>query len=106
MSSIFHKRYWIVLALAIAISVGYAYHRDLPGLFVFYQQSENDVQSLRNELDAAHTEERDLTDRVDGAAGQDPVETEATARSGGLVREGETIYTIEFVDTGAEGSDP
>ena len=105
MSSIFHKGYWIVLVAVIVLSAGYAYHRDLPGLFSYFQTSEEEVQALNNELDAARMEEEDLKDRVEGAAGQDPVELETTARSKDLVREGVTIYKIEFVDTGADGSD-
>ena len=63
------------------------------------------MQELRDDLNEARTDEETLNDRVQGAAGHDPVETERTARSGGLVRPDETIYRIEFVDPGADGSD-
>ena len=103
MSVIFHKGYWIVLALVIVLSAGYAYYRDLPGRYRYLEETEQKVESLTQELEASQAREQDLTDQVESA--HDDIKQEDHLRSQGLVREGEKLIEIrtEEPEAGADG---
>jgi len=93
-----HSRawYWLSLLLLVGLSAAYARYRDVNGLYLRYQKSEQDVQRVRGELDARKQEETQLKRNVTGLS-SDPVEWEAFVRGNqGLVREGEKVYRVEL----------
>jgi cell division protein FtsB len=90
-----HRWYVIAFVLMLAFCAAYALHRDLPGRYRAYQESEEsvrkaaqNVQTLQAEVDRANQRLKDLD--------SDAVELEATIRRiKRLVREGETVYRFE-----------
>ncbi|GMV91164.1 MAG: hypothetical protein AMXMBFR82_09420 [Candidatus Hydrogenedentota bacterium] len=84
-----------------ALTVGYVLHRDLAGQYTFYQENEEYVRTMREQLRTLTAEEQRLTERVEGLT-SDPVEVEADIRSSkGLVRPNERIVRIEPAETEA-----
>jgi cell division protein FtsB len=97
----FSKGYILVFLVATGLTVGYVVHRDLAGQYNFYQENEEYVRTMREQLRVLTAEEQRLTERLEGLT-SDPVEVEADIRrSKGLVRPGERILRIEPVDAEA-----
>lgn len=85
----------MVFLVVLGVTVGYVLHRDLAGQYTFYQENEEYVRTMREQLRTLTAEEQRLTERVEGLT-SDPVEVEADIRSSkGLVRPNERIVRIE-----------
>ncbi|MCP4641464.1 MAG: septum formation initiator family protein [bacterium] len=96
MSGRSQKGYWLSLVVVCALAAGYAYHRDLYGLYLYCRSSEDQVLQLDRELRGLEQDEARLQRRVKGLD-NDPVEIEAAIRRNkNLVREGEKVYRIEL----------
>ena len=94
--------YWLVLVVELALLMGYAQLRDLPGRFLAFQQSEEQVESLQAEVEELEQREKALEWRVEHMD-TDPLESEALIRQGkNLVREGEKVYRIELDPPGGQ----
>lgn len=97
----FSRGYILVFLAVIGLTVGYVLHRDLAGQYTFYQENEEYVRTMREQLRTLTAEEQRLTERVEGLT-SDPVEVEADIRrSKGLVRPNERIVRIEPAETEA-----
>lgn len=89
------KGYVLALALSAALAAGYAFQRDLPAQFRFYQENEAYTAEMRQEYKARTAEEQRLVERVDGLE-RDPIEMEENFRhQKQLARPGERVYRIE-----------
>ena len=94
----FNRGYILMFLVVTGLTVGYVVHRDLAGQYNFYQENEEYVRTMREQLRVLTAEELRLQQRVEGLT-SDPVEVEAgIRRSKGLVRPGERIIRIEPVD--------
>jgi len=95
MTRSFNWGYILVFLLVTGLTVAYVIHRDLAGQYNFYQRNEEDVRTMREQLQTLDAEEQRLQERVEGLT-SDPIEVEADIRrSKGLVRPGEHVIRIE-----------
>lgn len=91
--------YGLSFLLMLGLLAGYAEWRDIRGLYVKYEQSEQEVRRLREELETREREEAQLKRSVANLS-SDPVEWEANIRRNqGLVREGEKVYRVDLAPT-------
>ena len=88
------KRYWGALILVILLSAGYAYYRDLPGLYRSLQEYDQEVIMFDQELEDSEAHEEFLKERLE-PSNQDSFESERILRDAGYVAPGEKIYKIE-----------
>jgi cell division protein FtsB len=92
-------RYWLGLIILGGAVLYYAQARDLQGRLVHHQERQQQVETLRGQLQDKEQQKTALERRVHGLK-SDPVEIEAAIREAEQkVREGETIYRIERVNS-------
>jgi cell division protein FtsB len=96
------RRSGIFYLLALLALVGglvyYVHERDLESLHVQYQQTGQQVEALRKQVENRKIEEKRLQQRARDLQ-SDPVEMEAAIRQRkNLVRKGETVYRVELAD--------
>lgn len=87
--------YWVLVVLAVVLTVLYAEHRSLIGRYLEYHAGIRQVQQAEQDLLRLDQEVAAFSERVKHL-GSDPFELEAAGRSSkDLVRDGETIYRIQ-----------
>jgi len=92
------KWFWVSVTLVVTVSVIYADRHDLYGRYVAHQTSLEDVRQQELKRDALK-QEIEGTQKVVSNLSDDPLEIEAAVRrSRDLVRQGETVYRIQFTD--------
>lgn len=88
--------YWTALLLLVGGVVAYAQHRALPKRYQDYQDSEERGRRMASRLEEFKAQKDRLFEQVQ-ALDSHPLELEAAIRRDkGLVREGETVYRIQY----------
>jgi len=87
--------FWLILLLAVALTVYYVQRRDLVHRYYEYQKNARELSQAENtkaDLEQKLAESRQRAEHLDN----DPTEIEAAIRRNkDLVREGETVFRIE-----------
>jgi cell division protein FtsB len=88
--------YWIGLLVVFAGMATYASEKNLVGLYHGYQESEEELLQLDDEIVRLEAQKANLEHKIEGLD-TDPIVVEmAIRRNTGHVREGETIYRVEI----------
>lgn len=96
---VFFRRWWpgILVVLILVVALYIVFGREGGIIRVLEQKQEND--SLKAEIELLRSESEELRDQIRLLEERDPAEIEEEARRKGMVREGETVYRLQYEET-------
>ena len=96
---IFFRRWWpgILVVLILVLALYIVFGREGGIVRVLDQKQEND--SLKAEIELLQSESEELRDQIRRLEERDPAVIEEEARRKGMVREGETVYRLQYEET-------